>query len=130
MKIKPIKPEYFDRLHRYRKENHFYSQMSAIEPSTGKEAVICRFYAPLKGSTVYCCIWIKGKKHHASGAGKAGGYGYHKPSAALQEAIKTAGFKLSENISGRGDSAMHDAIESLAKTVTGLRKLHIIKAHA
>ena len=130
MKTKPIKPKYFDGLHRYRKEDHFYSQISAIEPSTGKEAVTCRFYAPLKGSTVYCCIWINGKKHSASGSGKAGGYGYHKPSAALQTAIETAGFKLSEDINGRGDSAMYDAIESLAKTVTGLRKLHIVKAHS
>jgi hypothetical protein len=44
-------------------------------------------------STVYCTLWVMGKNHY-SGTGNAGGYGYHKESAALAAAISSAGIVL------------------------------------
>lgn len=116
----------FDGLHKYRKESSFWKQISAIDPATGSEIVIARWYG--SGATVYCCLWIHGKVH-GSGAGKAGGYGYHKPSAALQVAIEQSGISTSERIDGRGDSAMDEAIKAIAMAATGKRKVCLVRAH-
>ena len=68
-------------------------------------------------STVYASIWIYDEKHHTSGTGKAGGYGYHKASAAISEAIRSAEIDLDEDISGRGDSAIEESLEAIAATL-------------
>ena len=65
-------------------------------------------------STVYASIWIYDEKHHTSGTGKAGGYGYHKASAAIADAIESAGIELDEDISGSGDNAIEQALEAIA----------------
>lgn len=61
-----------------------------------KELTTVRWYMSRasSASTVYCCIWVHGKTFWMSGKGSAGGYGYHKPSAALQDAITSAGIQL------------------------------------
>ena len=48
----------------------------------------CYMGRSANASTVYASIWVHGKDHQTSGTGKAGGYGYHKPSAAIAEAIR------------------------------------------
>ena len=58
-------------------------------------------------------LWVHGK-NYASGSGYAGGYGYHKPSAAVGNAIESAGFGLEFNISGGGESALVDALKAVA----------------
>lgn len=82
-------------------------------------------------SVVYCSLWIHDKKH-TSGYGIAGGYGYHKESAAMQEALASAGIKLygsayntgeKENfkkecyIDGVGDTAEDNAIKAIVKAL-------------
>lgn len=42
-------------------------------------------------STVYCDLWIHGNSQYGSGNGQAGGYGYDKQSAALYDAVRSAG---------------------------------------
>jgi hypothetical protein len=63
---------------------------------------------------IHASIWC----HHApcptSGYGKAGGYGYHKPSAALQAAIRSVGITLAQPIEGRGEQAMEKALRAIA----------------
>ena len=87
-------------------------------------------------STVYCSIWVWGKESgvYVSGKGKAGGYGYHKASAAMQDALRSAEITLhgdqycEENsngesedltkiacISGVGESAMRAAMVAIAR---------------
>ena len=73
-----------------------------IDKKTEREIVDCRTYG--SGSTVYCSIWIASVKQEkrpvdwiygsTSGKGSAGGYGYHKSSAAVADAIKSAGILL------------------------------------
>jgi hypothetical protein len=46
-----------------------------------------------QASTVYASIWIHGGDYR-SGRGDAGGYGYHKSSAAMAAAISAAGIEL------------------------------------
>jgi hypothetical protein len=70
-----------------------------------------------QASVVYCSIWIhsRHKKVDCSGYGTAGGYGYHKESAALDSAIRSAGIKLDRYIDGAGENAMKDAVEAIAR---------------
>ena len=75
----------------------------------------------------YCCLWVRGGDGWNSGSGWAGGYGYHRPSAAMQKALSAAGIELDHAIDGRGDSVMQDAIMAIAKHLGWEGK--IIKAH-
>lgn len=91
-----------------------------------------RFYMARRSdgaSPVYCSLWVHGDVG-TSGHGKASGYGYHKESAALSEAIDSAGITLTGDqydrdhspereaqparIDGCGDSAMRDAMRAIA----------------
>lgn len=69
-------------------------------------------------STCYACAWIHGKNKWAYGGGKAGGYGYHRASAAVAEAFNKAGVKFDESFSGYGDEAMKKAIKAVAEYIT------------
>lgn len=65
------------------------------------------------------CVWIFGKNTIAHGVGTAGGYGYHKASAALDVALKEAGAHLSSAIGGLGDQACDDALVAVARAAIG-----------
>ena len=51
------------------------------------------------------------------GSGYAGGYGYHRASAAAAEAIEAAGYDLDEDISGRGWSMIREAVKSISESL-------------
>jgi len=68
-------------------------------------------------SVVYATVWVHGDNqgdNGCAGHGRAGGYGYHKESAAISEALGSAGITLAEAIDGRGESAVHDALRAVA----------------
>ena len=83
-----------------------------------REIITVRWYMGRSSgaSVVYCCIWTLSPQW-SSGSGKAGGYGYHKASAALQDAIDSAGIKLSSPIDGRGDTAQRQALHAIAEAM-------------
>ena len=119
----------------HRKENGgFMQEIAALVPSTYRKnelhsVVTLRIYGT--SAMNYACIWVNSQRKdiHCNGSGSAGGYGYHRPSAAAQVAINNAGFDLSQPIDGVGDSAMRDAVLALAKAAGyPSAKLHI--AHA
>lgn len=62
---------------------------------------------------------------HASGSGRAGGCGYHRPSAAAAEAFADAGIVLGSDISGVGDSAMREALYAVGDYF-GFRNMAIL----
>lgn len=81
-----------------------------------------------EASVVYCSLWVRRPslwdaegtsllKEGAwwSGSGSAGGYGYHKGSAALDEAIRSAGITLSRSVSGTGEC--EQALMAIAKAM-------------
>ena len=72
-------------------------------------------------STVYCSVWIRSEGRHWSGRGSAGGYGYHKASAALAGALRSAGWELDTDISGVGDGAMTEALLAIGRALKGPR---------
>jgi len=83
------------------------------------EAVVLRVYMGRSrtASRVYASLWAfgpHGAEIYTAGHGQAGGGGYHKASAATHDAIKAAGFELSESIHGRGTEPMLDALQALA----------------
>jgi hypothetical protein len=49
--------------------------------------------------------------------GNAGGFGYDKASAAFADALDRAGIKTEKDLSGRGDSAVREYLESLGYIV-------------
>lgn len=108
--------------------NGFDREIAVIDPATGRSIVIARFFWP--ASQVTCLLWVHGKTAYGRGIGRAGGYGYHKPSAALGAAIGKAGIVLSQAIDGRGDGLMTEACEAIARAVTGKRRFITHVAHA
>lgn len=68
-----------------------------------------------QASVVYACVWIHGKEISCSGKGSAGGWGYHKESAAVHDAINNAGISLGKSIHGVGDSAVEAAMYAIAR---------------
>ena len=86
---------------------------------TLREIIIARCYMgrSASASTVYASIWIQSSGIYTSGKGKAGGYGYHKESAAIADAIESAGITLDANISGVGGGAIEDALKAIASAL-------------
>lgn len=120
-----------------RKEDHFSHQYSGLVPSDGKnvyaplavEVVTLRLYCTASRS--YACIWAHGPDGVSlSGGGYAGGYGYHRGSAAAGNAILDAGIALDEDINGRGNGAIRDAVEAIARAVSGQNVVQVVEAHA
>ena len=77
-----------------------------------REIIVVRWYMgrSSKSSVVYCSIWVNVADTYFSGTGQAGGYGYHKGSAAFQEACESAGISISPSISGVGENAIKDVL--------------------
>lgn len=93
---------------------------SALVIHKGKirEVACCRSYMGKSrtASVRYASIWINLKGgYRTSGTGKAGGYGYCKRSAAVDEAIASAGVKLSQSIAGVGDMAIEEALKAIVR---------------
>lgn len=77
-----------------------------------------RFYGT--GNVNTCCLWVFGVDANGTctqGTGRAGGYGYHRPSEALAQAIRNAGFTLSRDIAGVGEEAMREALLAMARAL-------------
>ena len=84
-----------------------------------KEVITVRCYMgrSANASTVYASVWINTSEVHTSGKGKAGGYGYHKASAAIAAAIESAGITLDQSIDGVGDAAIEEALKAIASAL-------------
>lgn len=107
--------EYVSNGHNYSGEKEMVGAWSAVVLDGGKmrDLVTVRTYmGRARGSSrVYASIWAP----VGSGHGHAGGYGYHKASAAIQAAIDSAGIKLSCAIDGVGETAIRDALIAICE---------------
>lgn len=92
-----------------------------------KEVLACRCYMgrSRNAETVYASIWTFGPKW-LSGTGKAGGWGYCKTSAAINEAIRSAGIKLDKGIHGAGIERAMEAMTAIARAL-GFRKTIVVR---
>lgn len=90
-----------------------------LDRKTGHEPVrAIVWHSQSKGSN-YATVWAHSKlpgafARHVAGHGRATGWGYHRPSAALGAAFKSAGVHLDESINGVGDGAMERACIAVA----------------
>lgn len=98
----------------HRKEKHFMGELALIDLDAGSVVAVLRTYGTSTGGSNTCCLWVWHGDKNANSSGHAGGYGYHRPSAAAAEAFKAAGFVLERDIAGVGDTAMEDAMRALA----------------
>ena len=116
-------------LRQYRKENNFLEEFAVIAVRNGKieNPVTLRIYGTQRMN--YACVWYNNGEIYGHGGGSAGGYGYHRTSAAAYWAMVKAGIELSEPIDGRGESAINQALTAIAKKL-GYRKFIIHKANA
>jgi hypothetical protein len=122
-----INPRQDKNVSSYRKENALSREIAAIDPKTGRAVVTLRTYYP--NQVAYACVWIQVGDDQARGAGKAGGGGYCKESAAADSALAAAGVTLSQSVDGRGLRAVEDAVLAVARAATGKRKFLIHVAH-
>jgi hypothetical protein len=100
-----------------------YSVVGINDKGELSEGVTCRVWMGRSSgaSVVYASVWTHGKAY-TSGTGKAGGGGYDKVSAAVGDALESAGIKLDEDINGRGDRATRDALIAVARDIMDLDK--------
>ena len=103
-------------------EKETVKQMILVAHKGGEfsEPVTVRWYMSRSGdgaSPVYCSMWVHCSPYHVSGRGVAKGYGYHKASAAFQEACNSAGIELSQPVDGRGDSMVREALFAMGEAL-------------
>lgn len=66
-------------------------------------------------STVYAAVWIRTRDgRHLSGRGTAGGGGYHKESAAVDAALRSAGVTGLPGFGGAGEGPVVRALHAVA----------------
>lgn len=115
----------------HRNAKNFREEFTALELNELGNLVPCvtlRIYSTESRS--YACCWIHGDDGYNYGSGYAGGYGYHRASAAAEEALTKAGVKLSEDINGRGDSAIIEAVKATAEAAKPGSRIFVHHAHA
>lgn len=112
--------------------DNFYKGFKAIAPvpdlGPGEYETLVDLRLYWTPSRVYARVWIRGGGHYHYGQGMAGGYGYDKESAAAGDAIGAAGVGLSEDIGGRGESAIEEALQAIAAAL-GYPDALLIKSH-
>jgi hypothetical protein len=114
-RIVSFTPRESDKIRTHRKEKTgLYREYALIDMAEGRAAVTLRIYWP--GSVAYACVWIDSRYGGlARGAGRAGGGGYCKASAAAGAALADAGVKLEHDIDGRGLESIRGALEAFAR---------------
>lgn len=118
-----------DKIRSHRKENGGFIREYAVFDLDDLRGptITARVYWP--GQVAYACVWINSESAYARGAGKAGGYGYCKESAAMAYALADAGVTLRDDIDGRGTQAIRYALLALAAH-TGVTRPMLHVAHA
>ena len=101
--------------------------------------VSCYMGRSTSASVVYAVLWVRcADGHWTSGSGHAGGYGYHKESAAIADAIKSAGIELQDlendrkdhwfDFGGTGTSYYPQVFEAIARAA-GYRGRTLLVSH-
>lgn len=80
-------------------------------------------------ATAYACVWlhVAGYGTYAYGSGKAGGYGYHKSSAAAEAAFRSAGMIFNQSFSGCGDSMTHEAVQAAGEYLSNGAQVYVVE---
>ena len=130
MKVHNFTPQDGIQARAHRKENNFQQQLTLVAVYKRELVEIAQLRIYGTKAANYACLWVNDRKTqmYCSGSGKASGYGYHRPSEAVRDAFNSAGIYLNQDISGRGEQAINEALTALGKKL-GYRKTNIIEAH-
>lgn len=105
--------------YRERQEKHFYNGYKVVTIVNDKMITLVDARLGATDNCHYASVWLNIRYYDndyynnygsARGAGKAGGYGYHRASAALDSAFRRAGMRFSIGCSGMGESAMRECL--------------------
>ena len=119
-----------------------FSLVVRMPDGSMREAVTARCYMgrSASASVVYAVLWVRcADGHWTSGSGHAGGYGYHKESAAIADAVKSAGIELKDmdrtdhmkhyfDFGGTGTSYYPQVFEAIARAA-GYRGRTLFLSH-
>ena len=106
-----------------------YSLVVRLPSGEMREVITVKCYMGRSASAlvIHAVMWVKcADGHWTSGSGSAGGYGYHKESAAIADAIKSAGIELKDmdrtdrkdhwfDFGGTGTSYYPQVFEAIAR---------------
>lgn len=107
------------RAYRDREEKHFYNGYKVVTIVNGEMVELVDARLGATDNCHYASVWLNvrycdnnyyNNYGSARGAGKAGGWGYHKASAALESALRRAGIRFSIGCNGMGESAMRECL--------------------
>jgi hypothetical protein len=97
-----------------------YKSLVCVIDGAPVEVITARIKYPRDGAGRLCAIvWIHTNKGTVHGCGTASGYGYCKASAAIDQALRDAGYTLSKSFAGAGSSAVDDAFLAIAELIHG-----------
>lgn len=127
--ILPTKPVLNGKNYSVDKELHQAFSVVVSTKDGLSDVVTARVYysRARSASVAYVSIWATGRGIHCAGHGTAGGYGYHRNSAALAHAITSAGIRLDSDISGAGTGAMRDALTAIARAMGFKSRLLVVE---
>jgi hypothetical protein len=119
-----------------------YSLVVRLPSGELREVITVKCYMghSTSASVVHAVLWVKcADNHWTSGSGHAGGYGYHKESAAISDAISSAGIELKDldrtdrkdrwfDLSGTGTSYYPQVFEAIVRAA-GYRGRTLLVSH-
>lgn len=99
----------------HRKENNFYKefQLVVFDKETNKFHVPLQIRVYATNAIHSACVWFNHNELHATGSSRAGGYGYHRESQAISDALIGSGFEFERGFGGTGQT--EKAIETIAE---------------
>jgi hypothetical protein len=105
----------------FREKKQLIHGFQYINTANAIAVIDCRVYAAKnpKSSQIMAAIWIcdYNGNRFSHGVGIAGGYGYHKGSWAIENALKDMGITLDGRIAGFGYDACKAAFSSIMKAL-------------
>lgn len=105
--------------YRERQAKHFYNGYKVVTIVNGEMVELVDARLGATDNCHYASVWLNVRYYDnnyynnygsARGAGKAGGWGYHRASAALESALRRAGMSFSVGCNGMGESAMRECL--------------------
>lgn len=118
-----------------------YSLIVRLPSGEMREVITVKCYMgrSASASVVQAVLWVKcADGHWTSGSGHAGGYGYHKESAAIVDAIRSAGIELKDmendrkdhwfDLAGTGTSYYPQVFEAIVRAA-GYRGRTLLVSH-
>lgn len=105
--------------YRERQAKHFYSGYKVVTIVNDEIVELVDARLGATDNCHYASVWLNVRYYDndyyntcgsARGAGKAGGWGYHRASAALESAFSRAGMRFEDGCSCKGEGAMRDCL--------------------